>query len=81
MISCSIVEYYEMLKNHDWYYDMSDDHNVYLAGLESRRHLEAIAYEKGLDYARMYEAFNKSYFSGEPWGTQPVEIPRLNEYL
>ena len=80
-MNCSIVEFYEMLKNHDWYYSFSDDHSVYEKGHDEHRRLEWIANEKGLDYLRMWDAFNAAMFSGEPWGTSKVEIPRLNEYL
>ena len=80
-MNCSIVEYYEMLKNHDWYYSFSDDHSVYTKGTAEMVHLRNIALEKGLDYQRMWNQFNEAYFSGEPWGTEKVEIPRLNEYL
>ena len=80
-MECSIVEYYEMLKNHDWYYDFTEDDEVWKKGTEEREHLRSIASEKGLDYERMWKAFNDAMFSGEPWGTEKVELPRLNEFI
>ena len=80
-MECSIVEYYEMLKNHDWYYDMSDDHDVWKNGRDCYLYLAEIANEKKLDYKRMFDQFQSAMFSGEPWGTEKVEIPRINEYL
>jgi len=80
-MNCSIVEYFEMLKNHDWYYDFADDHSVWEAGKLEHKRLERIALEKQLDYLRMWLQFNQAMFSGEPWGTPKVEIPRLNDYI
>lgn len=80
-MECSIVEYFEMLKNHDWYFEMSDDQSVWKEGSEYHQHLLNIANEKQADYKRMFDAFEQAYFSGEPWGTAKVEIPRLNDYI
>ena len=80
-MECSIVEYYEMLLAHDWYYSFSDDHSVYQNGEKEVRRLMDIAAEKGLDYMRMWKQFNQAMFSGEPWGTPKMEIPRINEFL
>ena len=80
-MNCSIVEYYEMLKNHDWYWEMADDQEVWKAGGTQHKYLEAISLEKGLDYQRMWLQFNQAMFSGEPWGTEKVELPRINDYI
>lgn len=80
-MECSIVEYYEMLKNHDWYYDFSDDHLVWTSGNASKCELELIAETKGLDYKRMYEEFKAAMFSGDAFGNPKLEIPRINEFL
>lgn len=80
-MECSIVEFYEMLKNHDWYHEMSDDHSVWEEGRKEREIIKQIVEAKGLDYKRMFDAFELAMFSGEPWGTAKVEIPRLNEYI
>jgi hypothetical protein len=70
-----------MLKNHDWYYDFSDDHEVWKAGNANIRLLRAIAETKQLDYMRMFDDFEKAMFSGEAFGTPKIQEPRLNEYL
>lgn len=77
----SIAEYYEMLKRHDWYFDFSDDHKVWEEGIANIRLLRAIAEANGADYKRMFDGFKQAYFSGAPWGTAKVEIPRLNDYI
>jgi hypothetical protein len=35
-------KYIELLKNHDWYYEMSDDHNVWKRGLENEREIKRL---------------------------------------
>ena len=80
-MNCSIVEYYEMLKNHDWYYDFSDDHEVWKAGNANIRLIRAIAEAKQADYKRMFDAFEKAMFSGDAFETPKLEIPRLNDYI
>lgn len=80
-MECSIAEYYEMLKAHDWFYENADDQTVWKNGRDSYLYLSEIAETKKADYQRMFEAFNASMFSGEPWGTEKVPLPRINEYL
>jgi|TARA_A100001388_G_C28773180_1_gene505287 ferritin-like protein len=48
------------LKQHDWTYEMSDDHNVYLKGTEHRKKIKQLvkdAYKLGLDPADYFYKF------------------------
>lgn len=80
-MQCSIVEYYVMLMNHDWYFANSDDPRVYREGNENYVLIKNIAEIKGNDYERMFKQFKESMYSGDAWGTPKKEIPRLNEYI
>jgi len=80
-MECSIAEYYELLKAHDWYYDWSDDHNAYTLGRLENKRLGNIAKEKGGGYLALWDGFMAHHFSGEPWGTEKKPLPRINEYL
>jgi hypothetical protein len=74
----NLAEYYDMLLKFDWYYSFSDDHSVYTEGLKQQNELEAIA-RSGERFNALYESFKTAMFSGEPWGTEKVELPKLNE--
>lgn len=71
----TIVEYFDDLDRHDWYFSFSDDSRVYRNGNENDKRLNAIATRLGGDHAALYEAFNKHYFSGGPWSTPKWDKP------
>lgn len=80
-MECSISEYYEALKAHDWFFEWSDDHGVYTRGREENKRLEAIAKEKGGGYQALWDGFIAHHFSGPAFNSDPKPMPRLNEYL
>lgn len=73
----TIEEYYALLEKHDWYYEMSDDHRVWKAGVAARDNLVAIAAEHGGQYQTLLDGFRAHYFSGDPWGTEKQPKPTL----
>ena len=47
-----LEQFKQMLKSHDWSYAMSDDHSVFMAGVESAKKLKAFAVEIDSEPAR-----------------------------
>ncbi|WP_334037798.1 hypothetical protein [Burkholderia gladioli] len=75
LAALTIEQFYEDLNRHDWYFGFSDDSVKYRNGTENVERLSAIAAQLGGDHAVLYEAFNKHYFSGEPWSTPKSDKP------
>jgi len=71
----SLLEFWGMLARADWYYEASDDHSVWQAGVESFRKLEEIA-KQSSKHTKLYQRFGDHYFSGKPWGTKQAPLPR-----
>lgn len=71
----SLVEYYEMLEKHDWYYMFSDDSTVYNKGHAARNSLNSIAAKGGQEYVDLLRAFSEHMFSGEPWKNERAPKP------
>jgi hypothetical protein len=71
----TLADYWDQLHAHDWYYAMSDDHGVWLAGERAINKLRALAKIGGSDWETLLTAFSKHYFSGPPWGTEQVSLP------
>lgn len=55
----NILEFYDMLKNHDWFYSYSDDYRVWRNGEDMSKKLTRIANESDQhrDLYRMYVDF------------------------
>ena len=70
----SLKSYWDMLNAHDWYYDYSDDHSVWKAGLANKQRLRALA-DDSVDHKEMCTGFEKHYFSGEVFGTLKLPKP------
>lgn len=71
----SLDEFYDMLRFHDWYYEFSDDHQVWKKGKQARAVLKSAAEAGGPAYQKLYEGFAEHMFSGEPWGTERKPQP------
>jgi len=56
-----ILEYFQELERHDWYYNYSDDHTVWERGNRNAHRLQAIAAEDQL-LGRMYADYSKWVF-------------------
>jgi hypothetical protein len=46
-------EYYDLLKSHDWFYEMSDDYSAYSRGLNERGELQQLAKDNH-EFFQMY---------------------------
>ena len=49
----NVEEYYEKLEKHDWLYSYSDDHRVWLRGVEERKELQSLCQENNV-LTKMY---------------------------
>lgn len=52
-----LAEYWDDLKKHDWYFNMTDDRGVWRRGDSNQRRLRAIASVQGPEFTDMYQAF------------------------
>lgn len=57
MSNISLREYWELLNNHDWFYQWSDDHRVYQKGFRESQELSTLSIH-GKDFQDLYQAFN-----------------------
>ncbi|RQT22094.1 hypothetical protein DF037_28715 [Burkholderia contaminans] len=71
----TIEQFYDELDRHDWYYSFSDDGREYRSGSDNAKRLSEIAQCAGGDHAALLDAFNKHYFSGDPWSTPKWDKP------
>ncbi len=71
----TIEQFYDELNRHDWYCGFSDDYSVERRGEENYTRLLEIANQHGADYLGLIGAFQKHYFSGEPWNTPKHDKP------
>ena len=71
-------EYLTKLKQHDWYYNYSDDHSVWTKGRDNAHRLQAIAAEGGI-LGKMYEDYSKWIFMDRTEREQTPE-PSIEDY-
>lgn len=70
----TLLELWDQLNQHDWFYQYSDDIRVYRAGNSDRERLSALS--KTIPGGpELLEAFTKHHFSGEPWSTPKAPKP------
>ena len=74
-----LAEYYKSLKNHDWYYNYSDDHGVWSKGSREYARLQAIAQENPT-LLRMYRDYSK-WVHATPEDRSEAPEPVLEDYL
>ncbi len=65
----TLNEFDTMLKNFDWYYQMSDDNRVWRAGETARARIGEVT-KTSAEHKELYEVWAKHYYSGAPWGTE-----------
>jgi hypothetical protein len=70
----SLLEFYEMLERHDWYYPFSDDGRVYNNGKRAEDTLHKIASQSS-EHKELFDAFEKHFFTGEPWNNERAPKP------
>jgi hypothetical protein len=71
----SICEFFETLKNHDWFTSWSDAPLVYWEGEVRSELLHELALANGPAFAWLNSEFVKFKFSGKPWGTEKLPEP------
>jgi hypothetical protein len=69
----TLEQFHQMLSGHDWYFSFSDDSDVYRAGQDSQKRLDAIA-KQSPSYQALLDGFVRHYFPGEE---EQVELPPL----
>lgn len=70
----TLSEFFNLLENHDWFFEMSDDGRVYRRGESQRARIEQVAAESPAHKA-LFEAFRAHMFSGPAWGTAKQPKP------
>jgi len=75
----TLLEFYDALNSHDWYFEFSDDHRIWRAGRASLDRLQLGAGESNA-HQRLFDAFANHYFSGKPWGTPKAPFPERKDY-
>lgn len=67
-------QFYDSLKNHDWYYGYSDDPRAYHQGEANMDILNEVA-KQSPEHQALFDGFKSHCFSGEPWGTEVTPLP------
>lgn len=65
-------EYYKLLKWHDWFYNMTDDHRAYLVGQSEADKLRAIS-KGNPELTAMYHEYQDAIFTGKPIPEEPKD--------
>ena len=74
MEKISLVEFYEALGWHDWFYEYSDDSRVWRSGSDARNKLQATS-KQSPEHLALYEAYYEHIFSGPTWSTEKSQKP------
>lgn len=74
----SLLEYYRMLEQHDWYFERADDRSVRLAGDQNLDRLLAIGKES-TEHAELYADWHRHMFYGEPKPPLPKTEGKMND--
>jgi len=73
------TEFFNRCKNHDWYYDFSDDYRVWQRGTAARDELRRLIAEAGADrsvFQAIYDKWRDYMFNGPSWGTEKPPEPQ-----
>lgn len=77
-MTLTLQEFYDLLANHDWYYQWSDDMRAYRAGQANEKVIEALA-EQSDEHKKLYEEYSLAMFSGNIFGCPDHPIPERPE--
>lgn len=70
-----LADYWDALTQHDWFYEMSDDHRVWAKGRSNQARMERISKESP-EHKKLYDGFEKHVFSGQQvYGTEKAPMP------
>lgn len=70
----TLARYWDMLREHDWYWEFSDDPSVARRGREAEARLMA-GMRLSPEHKMLWAAWHRHMFSGEPWGTERAPEP------
>lgn len=62
----TLEDFKKMLSRHDWFYNFSDDHRVYTAGLDAENRINRIIATSGPEYRQAHDEFIKANFPENP---------------
>lgn len=79
MEGMTLNEYYDLLDNHDWYFDFSDDRNVRALGQNNDHKIKKIANTHGKKYLALYQHFHLHHFSGPSFDSPEAPKPERPE--
>jgi hypothetical protein len=68
----TLQEFYDRLERHDWYYEFSDDFNVWKRGDEEGDKLRRISYLSPA-HKKLYDQFVSYKFESDPKPIKPSE--------
>lgn len=69
-----LQSFYNRVEHADWFYEMSDDHGVYLRGVNQFAELSEEA-KGNPDMEKILTDWTAHHYSGEPWGKPKVPKP------
>lgn len=72
-------EFFFEAQGFDWFYEMSDDHRIWLNGHNRRTELMKEAKADEVKEA-MWEAWARHMYSGAPWDTPKAPRPQLTDF-
>ena len=78
----NLTELWKTLRAHDWYYEMSDDHNVWRRGQKERAFINKLVKELGQDGLDLFGKVADYYNKGEKFPNPPgVDLTELQEHI
>lgn len=80
----SLNKFWRILRNHDWTYEYSDDHNVWRRGSAELSFIRSIVEQGGEDYKKLFEeyseyAWRKDNSIKEPLRPQPSKEQQIED--
>ena len=69
-----LQQFYDKVQRFDWFHEMSDSHEVFLAGEAAWGRLRAEAFYDP-DKTKIIGDFRKYRYSGKAWGTEQFPKP------
>ena len=73
------AEYFTAVERHDWFYQFSDDHRVYVAGNADYERLVKEATDD--TKKRILNDWSAYHYSGPPFGKSKAPKPILSSYV
>lgn len=70
----TLEEFYDELKNHDWNYEDSNSHRVFVRGTINEARLLNIAREKGEQYEELFEKYAEFVLEDREKEPSPKDI-------